>query len=103
MAVLYYYVVADLKAQLSVTRRSNFSELSVSKVMAAVSASMLPLLFFARASGLVVAALVLSWALAFKSSFLPHSSSQEDLIYAVKLLSLSPSLHLHIYNYFIFS
>ncbi|ESR50993.1 hypothetical protein CICLE_v10032628mg [Citrus x clementina] len=51
--------------------------------MAAVSASMLPLLFFARASGLVVAALVLTWALAFKSSFLPHSSSQEDLIYAV--------------------
>ncbi|KAH9707597.1 putative transmembrane ascorbate ferrireductase 4 [Citrus sinensis] len=51
--------------------------------MAAVSASWLPLLFFARASGLVVAALVLTWALAFKSSFLPHSSSQEDLIYAV--------------------
>ncbi|KAK4741494.1 hypothetical protein SAY87_025082 [Trapa incisa] len=42
-----------------------------------------PLLFFARISGLGVAFLVVSWALNFKSSFLPQSTSQEDLIYAV--------------------
>ncbi|XP_022777009.1 probable transmembrane ascorbate ferrireductase 4 [Durio zibethinus] len=53
--------------------------------MAAISPSLVPLLFFARILGLVVAALVLSWAIHFKSSFLPHSSfsSQEDTIYAV--------------------
>ncbi|XP_038693230.1 probable transmembrane ascorbate ferrireductase 4 isoform X2 [Tripterygium wilfordii] len=51
--------------------------------MAAVFGSMVPLHFFARISGLVVAGLVLLLSLAFKSSFLPHSSSQEDLIYAV--------------------
>ncbi|XP_038693228.1 probable transmembrane ascorbate ferrireductase 4 [Tripterygium wilfordii] len=51
--------------------------------MAAVFGSMVPLHFFARISGLVVAGLVLLWSLAFNSSFLPHSSSQEDLIYAV--------------------
>uniref|UniRef100_A0A2N9J627 ascorbate ferrireductase (transmembrane) n=1 Tax=Fagus sylvatica TaxID=28930 RepID=A0A2N9J627_FAGSY len=50
--------------------------------MAITSSSLFPLLFFARLSGLVVALLVLFWALAFKSSFL-HHSSQEDLIYAV--------------------
>nr|AFK43807.1 unknown [Lotus japonicus] len=42
-----------------------------------------PLLFFARISGLTVALLVLFWALAFKSSFLTHSLSQQDLIYAI--------------------
>ncbi|KDP29351.1 hypothetical protein JCGZ_18272 [Jatropha curcas] len=47
------------------------------------SPSLFPLLFFARISGLIVAALVISWALLFKSSFLPQSSSHEDLIYAV--------------------
>ncbi|XP_021910428.1 probable transmembrane ascorbate ferrireductase 4 [Carica papaya] len=46
-------------------------------------ATLFPLLLFARISGLIVAALVLSWALAFKSSFIPHSSSQEQLVYAV--------------------
>ncbi|PPR89183.1 hypothetical protein GOBAR_AA31507 [Gossypium barbadense] len=53
--------------------------------MAAVSPPLVPPLLFARISGILVAALVLSWALLFKSSFLPHSSlpSQEDLIYAV--------------------
>ncbi|GLU04803.1 hypothetical protein SLE2022_219340 [Rubroshorea leprosula] len=52
--------------------------------MASVTPSLVPLLFSARISGLIVAALVLSWALLFKSSFLPHSSSpQEGLIYAV--------------------
>ncbi|KAK7833053.1 putative transmembrane ascorbate ferrireductase 4 [Quercus suber] len=50
--------------------------------MAITSSSLFPLLFFARLSGLAVALLVLFWALAFKSSFLIHSS-QEDLIYAV--------------------
>ncbi|KAH7569885.1 hypothetical protein JRO89_XS05G0013700 [Xanthoceras sorbifolium] len=50
--------------------------------MAAVSTSPVPLLFFARMSGLMVSVLVLFWALGYKSSFLPHSSSQEDLIYA---------------------
>ncbi|XWS69824.1 hypothetical protein CRYUN_Cryun04dG0211600 [Craigia yunnanensis] len=59
--------------------------MSLNKPMAAIFPSLVPLLFFARISGLVVAALVLSWALLFKSSFLPHSSfsSQEDSIYAV--------------------
>lgn len=47
------------------------------------SSSISPLLFFARISGLAVAFLVASWALNFKSSFLPQSTSQEDLIYAV--------------------
>lgn len=51
--------------------------------MATVSASPFALLFFARISGLIVAALVVYWAFVFKSSFLPHSSSQKDLIYAV--------------------
>ncbi|KAE8707384.1 putative transmembrane ascorbate ferrireductase 4 [Hibiscus syriacus] len=38
-----------------------------------------------RMSGILVAALVLSWALLFRSSFLPHSpvSSQEDPIFVV--------------------
>ncbi|KAI3467149.1 hypothetical protein Pfo_023812 [Paulownia fortunei] len=40
-------------------------------------------LLFARFSGCIVAVLVLIWALHFKTSFIPHSSSQEDLIYAV--------------------
>ncbi|KAJ9163399.1 hypothetical protein P3X46_023071 [Hevea brasiliensis] len=47
------------------------------------SSSLLPLLFFARVSGFIVAALVISWAILFKSSFLPRSSSREGLIYAV--------------------
>ncbi|XP_073266999.1 uncharacterized protein [Populus alba] len=50
---------------------------------AQVSPSLAPLLLFARISGLLAAALVISWALVFKSSFLPQSTSQEDLIYAV--------------------
>lgn len=60
------------------------------------SPSLVPLLFFARVSGLVVAVLVLFWALAFKSSFLPHTSSQQYIIFAVCYicsLSLSNSLH----------
>ncbi|KAG4116516.1 hypothetical protein ERO13_D12G174500v2 [Gossypium hirsutum] len=57
----------------------------LNKPMAAVSPPLVPPLLFARISGILVAALVLSWALLFKSSFLPHSSlpSQEDLIFAV--------------------
>ncbi|KAF8399181.1 hypothetical protein HHK36_015046 [Tetracentron sinense] len=47
------------------------------------SSSLFTLILFARISGLVVAFLVLIWALTFKTSFLPISSSQEDLIYAV--------------------
>ncbi|KAK7348883.1 hypothetical protein VNO80_23630 [Phaseolus coccineus] len=47
------------------------------------SPSLLPLLFFARVAGLAVAVLVLIWALAFKSSFLTPSLSQQDLLYAV--------------------
>ncbi|XP_030549634.1 probable transmembrane ascorbate ferrireductase 4 [Rhodamnia argentea] len=47
------------------------------------SSSPFLVLLFARICGVIVAMLVLSWALAFKSSFLPHSSSQEDLIYSV--------------------
>uniref|UniRef100_A0A7C9DLF7 ascorbate ferrireductase (transmembrane) n=2 Tax=Opuntia streptacantha TaxID=393608 RepID=A0A7C9DLF7_OPUST len=42
-----------------------------------------PLLLFARISAVFVAGLVLVWALAFKSSFIPHShSSPEQFIYA---------------------
>ncbi|CAI9096301.1 OLC1v1032405C1 [Oldenlandia corymbosa var. corymbosa] len=41
------------------------------------------LLLTARFSAFIVAALVLIWALRFKNSFTPRSSSQEDLIYAV--------------------
>ncbi|KAI3433259.1 Cytochrome b561 domain-containing protein [Psidium guajava] len=47
------------------------------------SSSLFLVLLFARICGVIVAMLVLSWALAFKSSFLPYSSSQEDLIYSV--------------------
>ncbi|KAB1216350.1 putative transmembrane ascorbate ferrireductase 4 [Morella rubra] len=50
--------------------------------MALGSPSLFPLLFFARVSGLAVAVLVLFWVLAFKSNFLPRSSSQEHLIFA---------------------
>ncbi|KAI4313983.1 hypothetical protein L6164_026926 [Bauhinia variegata] len=48
----------------------------------ASSSSLFHLFLFARISGLVVALLVLFWALAFKSSFLSHSLSQRDLVYA---------------------
>ncbi|XP_050224943.1 probable transmembrane ascorbate ferrireductase 4 [Mercurialis annua] len=48
-----------------------------------MAASLFPLLVLARISGLTVAALVISWALLYKSSFLPHSSSPQDLVYAV--------------------
>ncbi|XP_047342471.1 probable transmembrane ascorbate ferrireductase 4 [Impatiens glandulifera] len=51
--------------------------------MAEISLPFFSLLLFARFSGLVVASLVLIWALGFRSSFLPRSPSQEDLIYAV--------------------
>ncbi|WVZ10002.1 hypothetical protein V8G54_014532 [Vigna mungo] len=47
------------------------------------SPSVLALLFLARVAGLAVAVLVLIWALAFKSSFLTPSLSQQDLLYAV--------------------
>lgn len=43
-----------------------------------------PLLVFARIAALLVAGLVLIWALAFKTSFIPHShSSPDQFIYAV--------------------
>ncbi|XP_009597395.1 probable transmembrane ascorbate ferrireductase 4 isoform X2 [Nicotiana tomentosiformis] len=50
-----------------------------------ISLSLSPfyLLVLARVSGSIVALLVLTWALHFKTSFYPHSSSKEDLIYAV--------------------
>ncbi|KAK3015607.1 hypothetical protein RJ639_005835 [Escallonia herrerae] len=47
------------------------------------SAPLFSLLLFARLSALTVAVLVLTWALHYKISFIPHHSSQEDLIYAV--------------------
>ncbi|XP_009761785.1 putative transmembrane ascorbate ferrireductase 4 isoform X2 [Nicotiana tabacum] len=52
---------------------------------AEISLSLSPfsLLVLARFSGSIVALLVLTWALHFKTSFYPHSSSKEDLIYAV--------------------
>lgn len=53
--------------------------------MAAVSPSpsLLRVLVLARLSAMAVALLVLVWALVFKSSFVPHSSSPNDLIYSV--------------------
>ncbi|PSR88236.1 Transmembrane ascorbate ferrireductase [Actinidia chinensis var. chinensis] len=51
--------------------------------MATATASLFPLLIFARLSALIVAVLVLIWALGFKSSFFPSTPSHEDLIYAV--------------------
>ncbi|GMN38835.1 hypothetical protein TIFTF001_008073 [Ficus carica] len=50
--------------------------------MAALYTTFLPLLFFARVAGIFVATLVVFWALSFKSSFLLHTASQEDLIYS---------------------
>ncbi|GAA0167219.1 reductase [Lithospermum erythrorhizon] len=41
------------------------------------------LFLLARVSGFIVAILVLTWALHFKTSFVPYAPSQEDLIYAV--------------------
>ncbi|XP_065880196.1 probable transmembrane ascorbate ferrireductase 4 [Euphorbia lathyris] len=47
-------------------------------------AAVFALVLFARISGLIVAGLVIFWALVFQSSFLPHhSSSPQDLIYAI--------------------
>ncbi|KAL2546342.1 putative transmembrane ascorbate ferrireductase 4 [Forsythia ovata] len=51
--------------------------------MAIISFSALSLLLFARLSAFTVGILVLTWALHFKTSFLPHTHSQEDLIYAL--------------------
>ncbi|PSR91212.1 Transmembrane ascorbate ferrireductase [Actinidia chinensis var. chinensis] len=51
--------------------------------MASAAPSLFPLLIFARLSALIVAVLVLIWALGFKTSFLPNTPSHEDLIYAV--------------------
>lgn len=53
--------------------------------MAAVSPSpsLLRVLVLARLSAMAVALLVLVWALVFKSSFVPQSSSPNDLIYSV--------------------
>ncbi|KAK6931442.1 Cytochrome b561/ferric reductase transmembrane [Dillenia turbinata] len=52
--------------------------------MAVMISASLPLLALARVSGFLVAFLVLTWALAFKTSFIPHhSQTQEDLIYSV--------------------
>lgn len=59
------------------------------------SSSLLTLLFLARVSGFIVAALVISWALLFNSSFLPHSSSHEGLIYAV---STDTQKYLQLFN-----
>ncbi|KAF4356853.1 hypothetical protein CsatB_019864 [Cannabis sativa] len=49
------------------------------------STTLLPLLFLARLSGLLVAGLVLFWALAFNTSFLPHSAtaSNDYFVYSV--------------------
>ncbi|GAB4840240.1 hypothetical protein Ancab_021005 [Ancistrocladus abbreviatus] len=51
---------------------------------ASMPPSLPPLLVFARVSAVLVAVLVLVWVLAFKTSFIPHSSSsQANFIYAV--------------------
>lgn len=47
------------------------------------SPSLLRVLVLARLSAMAVALLVLVWALVFKSSFVPQSSSPNDLIYSV--------------------
>ncbi|XP_076935318.1 putative transmembrane ascorbate ferrireductase 4 isoform X1 [Bidens hawaiensis] len=49
--------------------------------MAAATAN--SLLLLARVSATLVAILVLTWALYFTTSFLPHTLSQKDLIYSV--------------------
>ncbi|CAH2050641.1 unnamed protein product [Thlaspi arvense] len=59
---------------------------------------MASLLLLARLSALIVAGLVLIRALAFKTSFLPHSSSQDYLISAValstlKIMSIRAQMH----------
>ncbi|KAL3510867.1 hypothetical protein ACH5RR_030268 [Cinchona calisaya] len=51
--------------------------------MVSVSFSSFFLIFFARLSAFIVALLLVIWALYFQTSFIPQSSSQEDLIYAV--------------------
>nr|GMD21262.1 probable transmembrane ascorbate ferrireductase 4 [Ipomoea batatas] len=51
--------------------------------MAALLLSPFSLLLLARVSASIVALLVLTWALHFQTSFIPHSPSQDDLIYAV--------------------
>ncbi|KAF5205382.1 Cytochrome b561 [Thalictrum thalictroides] len=50
--------------------------------MASVSPSLLPLLIIARVSGLIVAGLVLIWALVFQTSFIPHHRP-ENFIYSL--------------------
>lgn len=52
--------------------------------MATPLSSSFPLLFLARFSASVVALLVITWALHFKTSFIPQSPSQEQHIYAVR-------------------
>ncbi|XP_027095430.2 probable transmembrane ascorbate ferrireductase 4 isoform X1 [Coffea arabica] len=51
--------------------------------MVSVPFSSLFLQVSARLSACIVALLVVIWALYFKTSFIPRSSSQEDLIYAI--------------------
>ncbi|XP_042506026.1 probable transmembrane ascorbate ferrireductase 4 [Macadamia integrifolia] len=51
--------------------------------MATLPSSRFALMIFARISGVIVAGLVLTWAVVFKSSFLPRSSSHEDFLYSV--------------------
>nr|GMD15264.1 probable transmembrane ascorbate ferrireductase 4 [Ipomoea batatas] len=51
--------------------------------MAALLLSPFSLLLLARVSASIVALLVLTWAVHFQTSFIPHSPSQDDLIYAV--------------------
>ncbi|KAH6797908.1 Cytochrome b561/ferric reductase transmembrane protein family [Perilla frutescens var. hirtella] len=51
--------------------------------MATPLSSSFPLLILARFSASVVALLVIIWSLHFKTSFIPQSPSQEELIYAV--------------------
>ncbi|KAL5723531.1 ascorbate ferrireductase (transmembrane) [Ranunculus cassubicifolius] len=50
--------------------------------MASMPSSLLPLLIFARISGLAVALLVSIWALFYKTSFIPHHHP-DRLIYAI--------------------
>ncbi|XP_023756091.1 probable transmembrane ascorbate ferrireductase 4 [Lactuca sativa] len=51
--------------------------------MAATAKPIFSLLLLARLSATLVAILLLSWALYFTTSFLPHTLSQRDLIYSV--------------------
>ncbi|KAL4569304.1 hypothetical protein LXL04_024940 [Taraxacum kok-saghyz] len=78
--------IYDLFNEIGLTFENNRSyEKSTFKmvVMAADAKPTFSLLLLARISASLVAILLLTWALYFTTSFLPHTLSQRDLIYSV--------------------